>query len=199
MCRYGSSRSRPLTRRRSTTEIVRASRPIGHWGDGLRGVSRRSHWLQLMRRSRWYGGACAAGGSPERPPPGDMPRVWLEASRRPIPEPGRRTRGLNLHRCRQSTNRKARSHGRAPSIRPADSLPRAWCGETARRTDARGSLVRALRRSASPTDLGAKAGRLMAFSDLVLYGEAPAELGARSEILEEARALFEALGKVKTS
>jgi BatD DUF11 like domain len=47
-------------------------------------------------------------------------------------------------------------------------------------------------------DLGAKAGWLMAFSDRVLYGEAPVDPGSR-ELREKARALFEALGKVKTS
>ena len=47
-------------------------------------------------------------------------------------------------------------------------------------------------------DLGAKAGRLMACSDRVLYGESSAEIGA-PEFLEEARALFEALGKAKPS
>ena len=55
--------------------------------------------------------------------------------------------------------------------------------------------VRQVSRSA---DLGAKAGRLMALSDRVLYGEAPVEPDA-PEILKEARALFEALGTVKTT
>jgi hypothetical protein len=47
-------------------------------------------------------------------------------------------------------------------------------------------------------DLGARAGRLMASSDRVLYGENSANLSA-SEFLEQARSLFEALGKVKPS
>ena len=47
-------------------------------------------------------------------------------------------------------------------------------------------------------DLGGQAGRLTAHCDVVLYGETPGEPSAR-EILESARALFEALGKVKTS
>ena len=47
-------------------------------------------------------------------------------------------------------------------------------------------------------DLGAKAGHLMACSDRVLYGESSAEIGG-PEFLEEARALFEALGNAKQS
>jgi hypothetical protein len=47
-------------------------------------------------------------------------------------------------------------------------------------------------------DLAAKAGRLTAFCDQVLYGDVQSGSLTR-EILEEARALFEALGKVKTS
>ena len=47
-------------------------------------------------------------------------------------------------------------------------------------------------------DLGAKAGQLMACSDRVLYGEASAEIDA-PEFLEQARALFEALGNAKPS
>jgi hypothetical protein len=47
-------------------------------------------------------------------------------------------------------------------------------------------------------DLGGQAGRLTAHCDLILYGGGPGERSAR-EILEGARALFEALGKVKTS
>jgi hypothetical protein len=47
-------------------------------------------------------------------------------------------------------------------------------------------------------DLGAKAGQLMACSDRVLYGESSAEIG-EPEFLEEARALFEALGNAKQS
>jgi hypothetical protein len=45
-------------------------------------------------------------------------------------------------------------------------------------------------------ELGRKAGRLTTFCDLVLYGDAP---GAPSmeELLGQARALFQALGKVK--
>jgi hypothetical protein len=47
-------------------------------------------------------------------------------------------------------------------------------------------------------DLGTKAGRLMASSDRVLYGEDFANIGAL-EFLEQARSLFESLGKVKPS
>jgi hypothetical protein len=47
-------------------------------------------------------------------------------------------------------------------------------------------------------DLGGQAGRLTAHCDLILYGDAPGEPNDR-EILERARALFEALGKVKTA
>ncbi len=47
-------------------------------------------------------------------------------------------------------------------------------------------------------DLGARAGRLMASSDRVLYGENAANIGA-PEFLEQARSLFEALGKAKPS
>jgi hypothetical protein len=54
-----------------------------------------------------------------------------------------------------------------------------------------------VRRVSRSADLGAKAGRLVALSDRVLYGEARVEPGA-PEILKEARALFEALGTVKT-
>ena len=46
--------------------------------------------------------------------------------------------------------------------------------------------------------LGVKAGRLMALSDRVLYGEAPVESGAPA-LKDQAKALFEALGSVKTS
>jgi BatD DUF11 like domain len=47
-------------------------------------------------------------------------------------------------------------------------------------------------------DLGAEAGRLMASSDRVLYGDLTGDSGAR-EFIEQARALFEALGQVKLS
>jgi hypothetical protein len=54
-------------------------------------------------------------------------------------------------------------------------------------------------RQVSQSDgLGAKAGRLTAQCDQVLYGDAQRE-SHRREILGEARALFEALGKVKTT
>jgi hypothetical protein len=47
-------------------------------------------------------------------------------------------------------------------------------------------------------DLGGKAGRLLAFCDQVLYGDVQRELLTR-EIMGEARALFEALAKVKAT
>jgi hypothetical protein len=47
-------------------------------------------------------------------------------------------------------------------------------------------------------DLGAEAGRLMASGDRVLYGEATGDPGAH-EFIEQARALFQALGQVKIS
>ena len=47
-------------------------------------------------------------------------------------------------------------------------------------------------------ELGTKAGRLMEFSDRVLYGEAPVE-SAASALRDQARGLFDALGKVKTT
>jgi hypothetical protein len=54
-------------------------------------------------------------------------------------------------------------------------------------------------RDVSQSDnLAAKAGRLTAFCDQVLYGDVQSGSLTR-EILEEARALFEALGKVKTT
>ena len=55
-----------------------------------------------------------------------------------------------------------------------------------------------MRQLSQSQELGAKAGRLTADCDLVRYGSRPAKSLSRA-IREEARALFRALGKVKTT
>ena len=116
------------------------------WRDGLRGLCRRSRLLAAYTPCwSWYAADCAAGRSPERPRPGDTPRVWLVAWQ--SVDAGPDGTGDCIARCPEGPVR-PRSPGHVAARRVSDELIHylQLGTETApRRTDSRGGLRRASR------------------------------------------------------
>ena len=166
-------------------------------GNGSRAACRRSHWLAFMLGSPWCADACAAGDWRASRQPVDMPQVWPEASSPTLFSQALRPQAVPpRHRQTAICNALDRRAARRVSDMlihylelGASRPPGALTPEEA------AAGVSRVSRSAQ---LGVKAGRLMALSDRVLYGEAPVDSGAPA-LKDQAKALFEALGSVKTS